>query len=69
MLYTYIGFDIPSVNRLSFYERRSIMKTLNSKDKAPHFNLKDQDGQNVQLSDFNGKRLFLYFYPKANTSG
>jgi peroxiredoxin Q/BCP len=45
------------------------MKTLNSKDKAPHFNLKDQDGQNVRLSDFTGKRLFLYFYPKANTSG
>ena len=45
------------------------MKTLNSKDKAPHFNLKDQDGQNVQLSDFTGKKLFLYFYPKANSSG
>jgi len=42
------------------------MKTLNSKDKAPHFNLKDQ---NVRLSDFAGKKLFLFFYPKANTSG
>jgi peroxiredoxin Q/BCP len=45
------------------------MKTLNSKDKAPHFELKDQNGHNVALSDFTGKRLFLYFYPKANTSG
>jgi peroxiredoxin Q/BCP len=45
------------------------MKILNSKNKAPHFNLKDQDRQNVRLSDFTGKRLFLYFYPKANTSG
>ena len=45
------------------------MKTLNSKDKAPHFDLKDQNSQNVQLSDFTGKKLFLYFYPKANTSG
>jgi len=45
------------------------MKTLNSKDKAPHFNLKDQNGQNVRLSDFAGKKLFLFFYPKANTSG
>jgi len=45
------------------------MKKLNSKDKAPDFDLKDQNGQNVGLSDFTGKRLFLYFYPKANTSG
>jgi peroxiredoxin Q/BCP len=45
------------------------MKTLNSKDKAPHFNLKDQNGRNVQLTDFTGKKLFLYFFPKANTSG
>jgi len=45
------------------------MKTLNSKDKAPNFNLKDQNGQNVRLSDFAGKKLFLFFYPKANTSG
>jgi thioredoxin-dependent peroxiredoxin len=45
------------------------MKTLNSKDKAPHFDLKDQDGRNVRLSDFKGKKLFVYFYPKANTSG
>jgi peroxiredoxin Q/BCP len=45
------------------------MKTLNTGDKAPHFNLKDQDGTGVRLSDFAGKKLFLYFYPKANTSG
>ena len=45
------------------------MKTLNPKDNAPFFDLKDQNGQNVRLSDFAGKELFLYFYPKANTSG
>jgi len=45
------------------------MKTLNFKDKVPHFNLKNQNGQFVRLSDFAGKKLFLYFYPKANTSG
>ena len=45
------------------------MKTINSGDKAPNFDLKDQNGQNVRLSDFAGKKLFLYFYPKANTSG
>lgn len=45
------------------------MKTLTSNDKAPDFNLKDQNNQNIRLSDFSGKKLFLYFYPKANTSG
>jgi peroxiredoxin Q/BCP len=45
------------------------MKTLNSGDKAPGFNLKDQNGRNVRLSDFAEKRQFLYFFPKANTSG
>jgi peroxiredoxin Q/BCP len=45
------------------------MKTLNSKDKAPNFSLKDQNCQDVRLSDFTGKKLFLYFFPKANTSG
>jgi peroxiredoxin Q/BCP len=44
------------------------MKTLKPKDKAPEFELKDQNGRKVGLSDFSGKKLFLYFYPKANTS-
>jgi peroxiredoxin Q/BCP len=46
-----------------------MMKTLKIGDKAPHFDLEDQNGQNVRLSDFKGKKLFLYFFPKANTSG
>ena len=37
--------------------------------KAPDFTLKNQDGQNVSLSDFRGKQVVLYFYPKANTAG
>jgi peroxiredoxin Q/BCP len=45
------------------------MKILKPKDKAPQFGLKDQNGHNVGLSDFFGKKLFLYFYPKANSSG
>ena len=44
------------------------MKALKPKDKAPEFDLKDQNGRKVGLSDFSGKKLFLYFYPKANTS-
>jgi peroxiredoxin Q/BCP len=36
---------------------------------APGFTLPDQDGNDVSLSDFAGRTVVLYFYPKANTSG
>ena len=38
-------------------------------DKAPDFTLKDKDGRDVSLSDFAGKKVVLYFYPKDNTPG
>ena len=37
--------------------------------KAPDFTLNDQNGSEVRLSDFLGKKVVLYFYPKDNTSG
>ena len=37
--------------------------------KAPAFSLKSQDGKTVKLSDFAGKPVVLYFYPKDNTPG
>lgn len=37
--------------------------------KAPEFTLKDKDGNEVSLSDFIGKKVVLYFYPKDNTTG
>lgn len=37
--------------------------------KAPDFTLKDKDGNEVSLSDFKGKKVVLYFYPKDNTPG
>lgn len=37
--------------------------------KAPNFTLKDKDGKEISLSDFLGKKLILYFYPKDNTPG
>ena len=37
--------------------------------KAPDFTLKDKDGKEVTLSDFLGKKVVLYFYPKDNTPG
>ena len=38
-------------------------------DTAPDFELPDQDGKTVKLSDFAGKNVVLYFYPKADTPG
>lgn len=37
--------------------------------KAPDFSLLDKDGNTVKLSDFQGKKVVLYFYPKDNTPG
>ena len=37
--------------------------------KAPEFTLPDKDGNSVSLSDFLGKKVVLYFYPKDNTPG
>lgn len=42
---------------------------LNIGDRAPSFTLKDKNGTDVSLSDFIGKRIVLYFYPKDNTPG
>lgn len=46
-----------------------IMTTLSAGDMAPNFKAEDQDGNLVQLSDFKGKKLVLFFYPKASTPG
>ena len=45
------------------------MEKLSIGNKAPAFQLKDQNGDKVELSDFKGHKLLLYFYPKANTGG
>ncbi len=37
--------------------------------KAPEFMLPDEDGNVVRLSDFKGKRVVIFFFPKAGTSG
>jgi thioredoxin-dependent peroxiredoxin len=38
-------------------------------DKAPEFQVMTDEGKDVSLSDFRGKRVLLFFFPKANTSG
>jgi thioredoxin-dependent peroxiredoxin len=42
---------------------------LSSGDKAPSFTLLDQSGEKVRLSDFKGRKVLVYFYPKADTPG
>ncbi|MGF1638907.1 MAG: thioredoxin-dependent thiol peroxidase [Cyclobacteriaceae bacterium] len=43
--------------------------SLKAGDKAPAFEGKDQNGNLIKLSDFAGKKVILYFYPKDNTPG
>lgn len=38
-------------------------------DKAPEFTLMSDEGKEVSLRDFEGKRWLLFFFPKANTPG
>ena len=45
------------------------MNILKIGDKAPNFNSLDQDGNKVSLSDYKGKKLVVFFYPKASTPG
>lgn len=42
---------------------------LNPGDRAPEFTLLDQEGEAVSLSDFRGRKVLVFFYPKADTPG
>ena len=45
------------------------MANLKPGDPAPDFKACDQNGAEVSKADFSGRKLFIFFYPKANTSG
>lgn len=45
------------------------MTTLKIGDKAPNFKGLDQEGKEHKLSDYSGKKLVVFFYPKASTPG
>tara|TARA_S200000501_G_scaffold374356_1_gene423722 strand:- start:4864 stop:4998 length:135 start_codon:yes stop_codon:yes gene_type:complete len=42
---------------------------LNIGENAPNFNLKDQNDDIITLSDFEGSKILIWFYPKASTPG
>jgi peroxiredoxin Q/BCP len=42
---------------------------LNVGDQAPDFSVSDHNGNTVSLGDFKGKKVLLWFYPKADTPG
>ena len=52
--------------QIYFRPRRNMLKEGN---KAPAFTAKDQDGNKVKLSDYKGKKVVLYFYPRDMTPG
>ena len=54
---------------LKFMAKIRIMIKLKVGDTAPQFSVKDQDGNVVNLTDFQGKKVVLFFYPKASTPG
>lgn len=43
------------------------MTKLKAGDKAPNFSAKDEQGNTISLSDYKGKKLVVFFYPKAST--
>ncbi|MEM8847525.1 MAG: thioredoxin-dependent thiol peroxidase [Bacteroidota bacterium] len=45
------------------------MNMLKAGDKVPEFSAKDQDGNTINLGDYSGKKLVVFFYPRANTPG
>jgi thioredoxin-dependent peroxiredoxin len=54
---------------LCYDERKSHMTQLQPNDPAPDFEAVDQNGRKVSLSAYSDNLVFIFFYPKANTSG
>ncbi len=42
---------------------------MDIKDKAPEFTLLDENGKSVSLTDYRGKSVVVYFFPRADTPG
>lgn len=52
-----------------FFRRSIIRRMLNAGDKAPDFSVPDHTGTTRRLSDYRGKNVVLWFYPRADTPG
>ena len=65
----YLGtyFSALILDYIHFLSDKNIL--MNVGDRIPEFLGKDQDGNEIKASDYKGKKLVLYSYPKANTSG
>ena len=50
-------------------ENKEEIEMLNVGDQAPDFEVTSHDGSTVKLSDYKGKKVILWFYPKADTPG
>jgi peroxiredoxin Q/BCP len=55
--------------RIGSPKEETDMAELKKGDRAPAFELEDQNGRRVKLADFKGRKLLVYFYPKADTPG
>lgn len=42
---------------------------MDIKDKAPQFTLLDENGKSISLTDYRGKNVVVYFFPRADTPG
>ncbi len=47
----------------------NVIMALHEGDKAPDFTLPTDSGETLRLSDLSGRKVILYFFPKANTPG
>ncbi len=56
-------------NAILIFEKTKDTTHLNEGDQAPDFSGLNENGEPVSLSDFKGKKLILFFYPKADTPG
>ena len=69
-----MNYDAPvSIAGKLRYVRKQIFggdeTVLNAGSPAPDFDVNDQRGNRVRLTDFRGKKVVLWFYPKADTPG
>ena len=60
---------VHTFQQVNIEHRNKDMTTLKVADAAPQFSAKDQDGNVHELSDYKGKKLVVFFYPKASTPG